>query len=136
MLSNGAISWKSQRQQTIALSSTEAEYMAITEASKEAIWLRRLYNEISGHAGQHEVSEPLLQQIMVDNNGAVALAKNPKHHNRTKHIDIRHYFIRDAVNSKLIELHRVDSSLNTSDILTKALSVELHQRHMKGLGLQ
>ena len=75
---------------------------------------------------------------MIDNNGAVALAKNPKpeHHDRTKHIDIRHHFIREAVNSKLVELHHVDSSLNNSDILTKALSVELHQRHMKGLGLQ
>ena len=137
LLSNGAISWKSRRQQTVALSSTEAEYMAVTDASKEGIWLRRLYNEIKlWNPTLHSQDQVQPQIIMVDNNGAIELAKNPKHHDRTKHIDIRHHFVREAIESKLIELQRVDTSLNTADILTKALSVDLYQRHAKGLGLQ
>ena len=135
MISKGAISWKSRRQQTVALSSTEAEYMAVTDASKEGIWLRSLYSEIKLWNPSQQPQQPQPQLILVDNNGAIELAKNPKHHDRTKHIDIRHHFIREAIESKLIELQRVDTSLNTADIFTKALSVELHQRHVKGLGL-
>ena len=105
--------------------------MAVTDASKEGIWLRSLHNEIKLW---NPSKQP--QLILVDNNGAIELAKNPKHHDRTKHIDIRHHFIREAMESKLIELQRVDTSQNTADIFTKALSVELHQKHAKGLGLQ
>ena len=130
MLSNGALSWKSKRQPTVALSSTEAEYMAVTDASKEAIWLRRLYEEIR----PNPQTRPNPQCIFVDNNGAIELAKNQRQNDRSKHIDIKHHFIREAVESKLVELKRVDSKENTADILTKALSAELHQRHMKGLG--
>ena len=136
LLSNGAISWKSKRQPTVALSSTEAEYMAITDASKEGIWLQRLFHEVSPHITT-PAKTPAPQRLLVDNNSAIELAKNPKHHDRTKHIDIRHHFIRDAVNElKLIELCRVDTAYNTADIFTKALSVELHQRHVQGLGLR
>ena len=111
--------------------------MAVTDASKEGIWLRRLYNEIKlWNPTPHSQDQVQPQIIMFDNNGAIELAKNPKHHDQTKHIDIRHHFVREAIESKLIKLHRVDTSVNTADILTKALSVDLHQRHAKGLGLQ
>ena len=106
--------------------------MAITDASKEGIWLRSLCSEIRLW---NSSQQPQPQLILVDNNGAIELAKNPKHHDRTKHIDIRHHFIREAIESKLIELQRVDTSQNTVDIFTKALSVELLQKHAKGLGL-
>ena len=134
LLSNGAISWKSRRQQTVAHSSTEDEYMAVTDASKEGISLQSLYIEIKLWNPSKQSQQP--QLILFDNNGAIELAKNPKHHDRMKHIDIRHHFIREAIESKLIELQRVDTSQNTADIFTKALSVELHQKHAKGLGLQ
>ena len=120
----------------MALSSTEAEYMAVTDASKEAIWLRRLYQDIHSTMGQLVPPQaPHPQSIRVDNNGAIELAKNQKNHERSKHIDIKHHFIREAVESRLIKLTRVESSKNTADIFTKALSVELHQRHMRGLGV-
>jgi hypothetical protein len=131
LCSGGAISWKSRRQPTVALSSTEAEYMATSEASKEAIWLRRLYNEITN---TESFSNP--QQIYVDNNGAIEWTRNPKDHDRAKHIDIRYHFVRDAIEDKLVELQRVDSKGNTADLLTKALSHELHTRHMTGMRLR
>ena len=118
--------------------------MAVTDASKEGIWLRRLYQDIHSKTAhtqpqiQPQITpqiQRIPQRILVDNNGAIELAKNPQNHDRSKHIDIKHHFIREAVTSKLVELKRVDTSQNTADIFTKALSVELHQRHVKGLGL-
>lgn len=90
--SHGAISWKSRRQPTVALSSTEAEYIAITDASKEAILLRHLFEIQAG-------KQP--QCIVVDNSSAIELAKRPQHYDRTKHTDIQHHSIREAVDSKL-----------------------------------
>ena len=84
---------------------------------------------------KHSTLHHTPQRILVDNNSAIELAKNPKHHDRTKHIDIRHHFVREAINDKLIDLCHMDTGNNTADIFTKALSVELHQRHVQGLGL-
>ena len=99
VLGGAAISWKSRRQATVARSSTEAEYMAVTEAASEAIWLRRLYAELVSNSGPHELALGLQQlnsgpqQINVNNSGSISLAHNPKYHDRTKHIDVRHHFI-------------------------------------------
>ena len=85
---NGPISWKSARQHAVTLSSTEAEYYALTEAAKEAIWLQNLLTELN-YKGDD--IKPLT--IHGDNTGSLALAENPEHHHRAKHIDIRAYFI-------------------------------------------
>jgi hypothetical protein len=82
----GAISWNCKRQPTIALSTTEAEYMATSQCTKEAIWLRKLMADV----GLVQVGATT---IMCDNQGCISLAKNPTHHSRTKHIDIQHHFI-------------------------------------------
>ncbi len=82
----GAISWNCKRQPTIALSTTEAEYMATSQCTKEAIWLRKLMADV----GLVQVGATT---IMCDNQGCIALAKNPTHHSCTKHIDIQHHFI-------------------------------------------
>ena len=89
VLGGAAISWKSRHQATVARSSTEAEYMAVTEAASEAIWLCRLYAELVSNSGPQQIP----QQINVDNSGSISLAHNPKYHDRTKHIDVRHHFI-------------------------------------------
>ncbi len=81
-LANGPISWRSKRQTIVALSSTEAEYIALTEATKEAIWMRSLLTEM-------QLDDSDAVHINMDNQGAIALARNPQFHNRTKHIDIR-----------------------------------------------
>ena len=96
-LSEGAISWSSKRQATVALSSTEAEYMALTQATKKAIWLRSLLAELNY---TQECSTTLFE----DNQSAIALAKNPVHHTRSKHIDIQHHFVREKIESKEIEI--------------------------------
>ena len=149
MLSKGAISWKSKRQPTVALSSTEAEYMALTEASKEGIWLRGLYTEITkstnypfmfNHNSQcaaalmHCTELPVTPQtILVDNNDA---AKNPNITTVQSILISNIILYREAVDTRLVQLWRVGSKLNTADILTKPLSAEPHYHHMKGLGLR
>ena len=89
-LACGAVSWLSKRQATIALLTTEAEYVALCMATQEAIWLRRLLADIGEPPeGPKEIYE--------DNQGAISMAKNPVGHARTKHIDIRYHFVRERV---------------------------------------
>lgn len=114
-LNSNLISWNTKKQQTIALSTTEAEYMAETEAVKEVIWLKSLMNELG-----YEVETPI--DINCDNQGSIKLAKNPVFHSRTKHIDIRHHFIRDQIENGLVRLKYVQSSANKADIMTKPLA--------------
>ena len=83
IMAGAAISWNSKRQATVALSSTEAEYMALTQAVKESLWLQGILRDLGGTGHLVEVED-----IHVDNQVAIALAKNPEFHARTKHIDI------------------------------------------------
>lgn len=113
-LNDNLISWSTKKQQTTALSSTEAEYMAETEAAKEAMWLKMFINELG-----YEIKLPIT--INCDNQGAIRLAKNPVYHSRTKHINVKHHFIRDHVKDGLVQLNYVNTSENIADILTKPL---------------
>jgi len=130
-----AVSWKSQKSSTVALSTTEAEYIGSCEASKEAIWITRLFHDILPNQGQPSSSEEACL-IYGDNQGAIALIENPQFHQRTKHIDIRYHFIRHAYQKNLIRLQYIPTSLMTADIFTKPLPRELHYRHMLGMGLK
>ena len=94
MLAGAPISHSSKLQPTVALSSCEAEYMALTEATKEALWCSRFLNEL----GFREANFPIL--LRGDNQGAIALTDNPEFHRRTKHIEIKWHWIRDVVKSK------------------------------------
>jgi hypothetical protein len=98
----------------VALSSCEAEYIAAAAASCEAVWLLRLLAELIGGP----VRAPKLK---VDNKSAIALMKNPVHHDRSKHIDVKFHFIRECCDRKLIDVEFVGTELQLSDILTKAL---------------
>jgi hypothetical protein len=86
MLNGGAVSWSLKRQDTISLSTTEAEYIALTHAAKEAIWLRNILLELFG-----PIAHPI--ELLSDNQSAIALAKDDRFHARTKHINIRYHFI-------------------------------------------
>ncbi|HVX00094.1 MAG TPA: Ty1/Copia family ribonuclease HI, partial [Candidatus Babeliaceae bacterium] len=90
MLAGGAISWKTKKQPTVALYSVEAEYMAATQATKEAIWFRQFFFELGMVHIWDESSV-----IFSDSQGSIALVKNPEYHQRTKHIDIQHHFVRE-----------------------------------------
>jgi len=113
------ISWKSNLQKVVALSSTEAEYMALTDAAKEAIWLKGLVNELG--FTQKTVN------IHCDSQSAIALAKNAVYHERTKHIDVKYHFIRDLVNNGEVQVLKIDTEDNPADIFTKVLRVSKFQ---------
>jgi hypothetical protein len=97
LASGGAITWKSKKQTTIALSSTEAEYVALSEAAREACWLRNLYDEL-GYTQKYPIV------IKGDNDGSIAMAKNQQFHSRSKHIAIRWHWVRDLVEQNLIAI--------------------------------
>lgn len=110
----GAISWLSQRQAMVATSTTEAEIVAANEATKEIIWMKRLFLQIT------ILKElPILQ---VDNSAAVRLAQNPEFHRRTKHIAIKHFFIREKINDQELGIQLISTQDQVADIMTKPLS--------------
>ena len=129
MLAGGAITWKAKKQSTVAASSTEAEYMALLQAAKESIWIQRLLSELSRTAENARV-------IYDDSQGAIALAHNPEHHARTKHIDIQYHFVRDCVETGKISLEYCPTAEMVADALTKPLAKDRHQMLMKRMGLE
>jgi len=118
-LAGSAVPWCSRLQKIVALSTTEAEYISATQASKEAIWLARLCSEF----GLPEKTPTL----GCDSQSAICLAKNAMFHARTKHIDVRYHFIREVLENGLITMIKVHTSQNPADALTKCLPKAQHQ---------
>ncbi|UYV66787.1 hypothetical protein LAZ67_4002857 [Cordylochernes scorpioides] len=115
-LARGPIAWESKKQQTVTLSSTESEYIALCEAGKEAVYLRALLDEM----GFGELlNGPTV--LKTDNQGAQQLARNPVNHARTKHIDIKWHYIRSICSDGLVEVIHTPTQENVADILTKGL---------------
>jgi hypothetical protein len=113
-INGGPITWSSRKQKTVALSTTEAEYMAACEASKEILWIKQFLLDIG---------EPVVSiKLFIDNQSAIKLIQNPVFHNRSKHIDIRYKFIREKVESGDVVIEYVPSECQLADILTKSLS--------------
>lgn len=109
------ISWKSRRQSTVALSTCEAEYMAMCAATQEGIFLKALLNDIIG--GKFDTFT-----LNCDNQGAIALSKNPVQHQRSKHIDIKYHFIRNEVQNGSVNVQYVPTTDNWADIFTKSVA--------------
>ena len=124
----GPISWSSKKQATTALSSMEAEYMALTHATREAIWLRSSLTEL-------HFPPTSATPIYVDNQAAISFANNQDFHMRTKHIDIRHHFCREKIASGEITINYIHTSDNLADLFTKALPTPRHQDLVKRLAL-
>ena len=137
MLNNGAVAWKSHRQPTVALSTMEAEYMALTDATKELKWVRTLLAELeysnSSSSSSNSNSSPI--DLFSDNQSAIQLARNGASHSRAKHIDIRHHFVREAIQDKIIWVQYIPTEEMTADSLTKALSREKHERCAVRMGM-
>ena len=108
----------------------EAEYMAMAEAAKQAIWLRQLLEDLG--LGQGDKPLPLWN----DNAGATALSKNPTSHDKSKHIAMRHHFIREKVLDNTVSLSHVPSAENLADLLTKSLPAENFGRLCDLLGVR
>ena len=115
VMSSGAVRWVSRKQSVVALSTTEAEYIALSSATQETIWLRRLMSDFTAE-------QQLPTIIKEDNQGTIAVARNPISHSRTKHIDIKFHYIREALRDGAVDLIYCPTERMTADILTKPLS--------------
>jgi hypothetical protein len=113
-LNSSPVSWTSQKQKVVALSSCEAEYVAAASAACQGVWLRRLLASLTGVEAEQVT-------LKVDNESAIALIKNPVHHDRTKHIDIKYHYIRDCVENGSTVVEHVRTGDQLADILTKPL---------------
>ncbi|KAG8489021.1 hypothetical protein CXB51_017120 [Gossypium anomalum] len=110
-----AISWKATLQTTVALSTTEAEYMAITEACKEAIWLKGLFGELN--------KDLQISTVFCDSQSVIFLTKDQMFHERTKHIDVRYHFVRDIIACGDIVVSKISNHENPTDMMTKSLPI-------------
>jgi hypothetical protein len=129
-LAGGPISWSSQRQRTVATSTMDAEYNAAAEAAKEAVWIRNFINDLR-IPGVHIDTVPLY----IDNNSALKLTRNPEFHSRSKHIDVKHHFVREKVEEGVINTQRVNTKDNLADIFTKPLPRPTHEDVVHRLNL-
>ncbi|MCO5591755.1 hypothetical protein L7F22_045747 [Adiantum nelumboides] len=126
-LAGGAVSWCPRLQKIVALSTTEAEYVSATEASKEAIWLARLCSEFGLPDKAH--------MLGCDSQSAICLAKNAMFHARKNHIDVRYHFIQEVLENGLITLVKVHTSQNPADAFTKCLLKAQHQLCIQMVGV-
>lgn len=124
-LGGGIISWRTIRQTVVALSSTESEYYGLAYSMREAIWLRKLLTEL-----QYTSQDAKSILIRGDNAGALALAKNPEFHQRTKHIEVQWHFVQDQVKKGKVKVEFIGTSDMAADGFTKGLTRVLHQRFM------
>jgi hypothetical protein len=127
---SGAISWQSKRQNIVALSTCEAEFMGQTQATKEAIWLRRLLHELNMGQGKCATI------ICGDNQGAIALASNPQYHSRTKHMEIQRKWQGEVQDAGTVELKYIPTSEQIADGFTKPLARDRFEWFRKGLGIE
>ena len=121
------VSWSSKKQHTVALSTAEAEYVAAALYCTQLLWLRQ------------QVSDFRLSfsdvPILCDNTSAINISKNPVQHARTKHIEIRHHFLRDCVEKKIVSMNFISTNDQIVDIFTKALNREPFETLRLQLGM-
>jgi hypothetical protein len=116
-----AISWMSRKQQSVATSTTEAEYMALSLMARQATWYEIGFQQLKLDIPIH---------IFCDNQSGIKLAENPVLHQRSKHIDVHYHFTREKLLSNSFTLSYIQSDENVADIMTKGLSRELHQKFL------
>ena len=126
-MGNNLISWFSKKQNCVSLSTAEAEYIAAGSSCSQLVWMKQMLTE-------YNVSQNVMT-LFCDNLSAINISKNPIQHSRTKHIDIRHHFIRDLVEDKVITLKHVATELQLADIFTKALDATQFENLRSKLGI-
>jgi len=127
-IGKGCISWQTRKQSSVATSSTQAEYQALSTATREAIWLKELLSDLGFPQNQ-----PII--IQQDNQSTISLAHNPVQHSRTKHIDIAHHYIRECIENGSITLEYCPTGDMTSDVLTKPLAREKFDKCRSEMGV-
>ena len=126
-LGSSLISWGTKKQNFVALSTAEAEYVTAAACCSQLLWIRQHLEDF----GIHIKAIPLI----CDNTSAVSMGKNPVHHKRTKHIDVRHHFLRDNVEKGNIVLTYCPTEEKIADIFIKALSKDQFERNRLKLGM-
>ena len=130
-LGGGAIVWRSIKQNYIADSTMEAEYVAASEAAKEAVWLRKFLSDLEVVPN---IDKPLT--LFCDNSGAVANSKEPRSHKRSKHIHRKYHVIRDFVKKQEVLVMKIASENNLADLFTKTFPAKTFESHLEGMGLR
>ncbi|KAJ9567120.1 hypothetical protein OSB04_003086 [Centaurea solstitialis] len=130
-LNGGTISWKSSKQDTIADSTTEAEYIAASDAAKKAVWLRNFLSDLRVITS---VSRPI--DIFCDNSGAVAQAKEPREHHKSRHVLRNYHLIREIIGRGDVRICKIPTEDNVADPLTKPLARVKHEAHANSIGMQ
>ena len=128
MLSEATISWSSKKQPVVSLSTTEAEFIAATESSCQAVWLRRILETV----GRNQINPTV---IYCDNSSTIKLSRNPVLHRRSKHIDVRFHFLRELTRNGTVELLHYSSQEQVADVLTKPLKLEDFVRMRDKMGV-
>ncbi|KAI3804628.1 hypothetical protein L1987_26325 [Smallanthus sonchifolius] len=131
IMNGGAVSWKSSKQEVVAQSTTESEYVAASEVAKEAVWMKKFISDLGVVPA---IQEPL--EIFCDNEGAIALAKEPRAHKRTRHIHRRFNYIRSEIERGEVRIRKVHTDDNLADPFTKALQPTKHESHARVIGLR
>ncbi|XP_019087606.1 PREDICTED: uncharacterized protein LOC109127414 [Camelina sativa] len=126
-MGNNLISWHNKKQNSVSLSTAEAEYIALGSCCTQLLWMRQMASDYGME------SDPLL--IHCDNLSAINISKNHVQHSRTKHIDIRHHFVRVLVEAKLIEIDHVSIDLQLTDLFTKPLDFNRFVNLRKSIGV-
>ncbi|KAJ9536377.1 hypothetical protein OSB04_un000437 [Centaurea solstitialis] len=130
-LNGGAISWKSSKQDTIAYSTTEAEYIAASDAAKEVVWLRNFLSDLRVVAS---ISRPI--DIYCDNSGAVAQAKEPREHHKSRHVLRKYHLIREIIGRGDVRICKIPTDDNVADPLTKPLARVKHEAQACSIVMQ
>jgi hypothetical protein len=124
---NNLVAWMSKKQASISLSTAEDEYIAAGSSCTQLLWMKTLL-------GDYGFSQDTMV-ISCDNTSAINISKNPVQHSRTKHIDIRHHFLRDCVESEVVSLSFIPTENQLADILTKPLNGSKLESHRKAIGV-
>ena len=127
-MSGGPVSWNSKRQATVALSTVEAEYVAMSRCSQQMVWMQTWLDEV-------EIERNIPGIIRGDSRGAIALAKNTKDHGKVKHINIRHHYLCELIKSGAISFEQIPSADNVADLFTKPLARDHHHCFMDLLNI-
>ena len=127
-LGGSPVTWAAKKQPSISLSSTESEYMASSLATREVVYLRQFLIEIG-------FRPPGPIPLLINNQSAIALARNLEFHARTKHIEVRHHYVREKLEDGVIDLQYCPTADQIADIFTKPLPIVKHSKFVKDLSI-
>jgi len=128
-MGTGAISWSSKLQSIVTLSTTEAEYVAAVSAGQEIVWMRQLLSEMG-----YSMDKP--SKLLIDNQSAISVAKNPEHHGHMKHLDLQYFWLRDEVQKRHIHVEHQRTDEMPADLFTKSLARDKVEKFRAMMGLQ